>query len=370
MEIQKIARLNPITFENNTLKQFLAQLKPGAEVSAVVGDSLPDNTYVLNLQNGLQIKAQSQVILHTGSPITLKVTTAGNTPELTVVLPRQIRDNALNSVQETLKLMLPMQVDADDLVLALKNFPMLGSDKSSPLMNAIQALRESISPVEDLQTAEGLKQAVDQSGVFLENKLARQINPQDDFKAKLLVLADMIRKAEIVQSDTSESRVNQSSVDVNQALLAKTEAAIARIVVDQLAAVPQENEPQALWQFSLPCAQGDHDETVRLKIGRESGRNDDPSLRSWSVVLEMNPPGMGKLRCKISLHDQKVDTYFWGESAEDNQRINCHLEMLGTQLSSAGLTVGNLNVATSATRNTDPFGLNDNPTRGLLDELA
>lgn len=221
-------------------------------------------------------------------------------------------------------------------------------------------------------TADGVKQGIDNSGVFLETKLAHQLVTQGDIKGQLLMLANAIQKTSLTSANPNlahtVSQELSKTLDMSNALLTKTEGAIAHIVLDQLASLPQNNGQQMTWQVSIPFTDGPHADTANLKINREDSHNPAQAEPNWSVVLELNPPGMGALNCKISLIDGKVNTYFWSDFEDGITRIHDHLGVLAKGYAEAGLSVGNLDVVDGARMAQETSKKELMPT--LLDEFA
>jgi flagellar hook-length control protein FliK len=132
--------------------------------------------------------------------------------------------------------------------------------------------------------------------------------------------------------------------------------------------LPQNNEPQNTWQIGIPFTDGAHTDTVKLKITQEGKSNQNHHQSNWSVVLELNPPGMGIIHCKISLIDNKVDTYFWSDFQSGILQVQNNLDLLANRYAEAGLAVGNLNVVDGARMASEIPEKELTPT--LLDDFA
>ncbi len=373
MEIQKTTAIKSISSDSNNPPKDFSKLQPGSSLNAVVLEKSADNTYTLKLSDGRLLHALTQNELQLGQVLKLEVVKPGAVPELKIVLPTLTGQTTPLNVQNVLRQMLPKQVNLTDFALALRQVANMATDKSSPVSAAIQQALGSLLSKEDLMTAEGLKQGVNNSGVFLEAKIAHQLTPQGDIKASLLTLANALQKATINQvgNPTFASALPTGipeMLDQNNALLSKTEGAIARIVLDQLASLPQTNEPQNTWQIGIPFTDGAHTDTVNLKIANEGKPNQAPNKANWSVVLELNPPGMGIVHCKISLNDDKVDTYFWSDLQSSILQVEDHLDTLADGYTEAGLVVGNLTVVDGSI--TQPDSPDKALMPGLLDEFA
>lgn len=133
-------------------------------------------------------------------------------------------------------------------------------------------------------------------------------------------------------------------------LISKTEGAIAKIVLDQLSSLPKEESAKQSWQFELPFLSGNtQTDSLKLTITQEDKNSLSEEEESWSVVLEISPPGLGPIYSKIILKGNQVDSYFWSEEASVCDLIESHLGQLASRLNAAGLETGQL-----GTRNGKP----------------
>ncbi|QSA98833.1 flagellar hook-length control protein FliK [Methylococcus sp. EFPC2] len=151
-------------------------------------------------------------------------------------------------------------------------------------------------------------------------------------------------------------------------LLLKAEGALARIVLDQLASQPQIDGKQVLWQLQIPYTDGNQAESAKLKILREHIRRDGREQAFWSVVLELNPPGLGTVHSRISLTGGQIDSYFWSDRPATARLIDAHLDVLAARLQQAGLAIGQLDTLPGAPA--DIHASAPIPPAGLLSERA
>jgi hypothetical protein len=142
------------------------------------------------------------------------------------------------------------------------------------------------------------------------------------------------------------ARPDPAALDLGRApelkeLLQKSEGALARVVLDQLASLPQNDGKQIAWHMDLPFLQGGDPGSARLKIVREDRpQGSEGEQAFWSVVLELEPPGLGTVHSRITLVGERVDTYFWTDRAATCGLIGEHLDLLSARFKQAGLEVG------------------------------
>ncbi|HHJ16464.1 MAG TPA: flagellar hook-length control protein FliK [Gammaproteobacteria bacterium] len=129
-------------------------------------------------------------------------------------------------------------------------------------------------------------------------------------------------------------------------LLQQAEAALARIQLHQLAALPREAERGLLeWLFDLPIRRGDDINLWSLRLyrdGREQAQQQDPQTPRWSVQLAFDLPGLGPVQAQVQLQGEQVSTRFWTEQPDSLPLFREHLHELRGLLQQAGLEVGEL----------------------------
>ncbi len=380
MEIQKTSAIQGVSTDPKHHQGDLSRMQPGASVNAVVTEKLADNTYVLKLSDGQLVTAQTTNMLELAQVLKLEVVKAGLVPELKIVLPQLAIPQGKTVVLEALKQFMPKQVSLTDFAATLQQVATLIEGKSSPISTAVNGVLGALMSKDELMTADGLKQGISNSGVLLEAKLANLLSPQGDMKAHLLTLSDALQKMQPSQNGLPGNETVQKATDVDKALLNvfaksgdsdnallnKTEGALARIVLDQLASLPQNDDQQHIWQIEIPFKDGSYTDSVKLKINRDAKPNEENHLANWSVVLELNPSGMGTLHIKISLMDDKVDTYFWSDRQNISAMVQEQIDLLANRYTEAGLVVGNLGVLEGSPSNVKSSGPEFAPT--LLDE--
>ncbi|MBS1213479.1 MAG: putative flagellar hook-length control protein, partial [Proteobacteria bacterium] len=122
------------------------------------------------------------------------------------------------------------------------------------------------------------------------------------------------------------------------------EGALARIVLDQLASLPQGDGKQLVWQMEIPFVDEGRSDSAKFKIIREEKSGGAQSGQPyWSAVLELSPPGLGTIHSRITLWGERVDTYFWSDLNSTSALIQDNLDLLAARLQQAGLEIGQLN---------------------------
>jgi hypothetical protein len=129
-------------------------------------------------------------------------------------------------------------------------------------------------------------------------------------------------------------------------LLQQTEAALARLQMTQLAAVPRDAERGLLeWLFELPIRRGNELDLWSMRLSRDprgEARQSVAPTPAWSVQLAFDLPGLGPMQAQVQITGQLVSTQFWVEHAASLPLLRAHLHELRQALLHIGLEVGEL----------------------------
>lgn len=404
-----IVRLpQPATTGLTTPATAPAPLKLGTVLAAVVQARLSESSFLLQLgPSGRTVVAQSGADLRPGTQLMLEVTRLGPTPELRTVQPdapttspsTPAATGTDNPASQALRQFLPRQISLAEFAQAVPaalNQP--AQALPAPVRQALEAVLAALPPPSQWATPEGLARAVRDSGLFFEARLAAAAGhkadfPTGDFKGKLLALLERLQVQEVAAAppaasggeaqhghgawravaaelaalaDAAPTAKMPQDTSPLEGLARKVEGALARIGLDQLASLPQADGAQA-WRLELPCADGGA--AAKLLIASE----DRPSpgggkpTKSWSLQLELEPPGLGNVCARIVLTGGHIDTYLWSGLATTTGLIQGHSELLRARLEQAGLKVGRLDTLERPPA-TPPR--NPPPTAPLLDLKA
>lgn len=269
-------------------------------------------------------------------------------------------------------------------VLKLDNrtstLPPATQDAISSLKNA--ALQPDKQPI----SAQSLKTAVAKSGVFMEAKLTGLPTPQPlpsavqapiapiagDTTALLFLLKGSLTKW-LGGSEGGTSSKNQQSQSHNnahgrsgntnaasngklsveqqlgQSLLNKTDSALSRLQLLQLASMPDSDAAlittKADWQVELPFILGQHATSLNLQISRDEQKEDtDPGERGWHMQFSLNAGEIGDIGAEVSFVAGQTSIVLWAEKQEALDAINADLPELTQALESQGLAVGAIRV--------------------------
>jgi hypothetical protein len=129
-------------------------------------------------------------------------------------------------------------------------------------------------------------------------------------------------------------------------LLLQAEAALARIQLHQLAAVPREGERGLLeWLFELPIRRGDDIDLWSMRLFQERSEQQQEAqqpVQRWAVQLAFELPGLGPVQAQVQLCNEQVSASFWAEQTDTLPLLREHMHELREALRTAGLDIGDL----------------------------
>lgn len=316
-----------------------------------------------------------------GQPLQLQVTSTGAQTVLKVInLP--VKDDP---IAQALRTALPRQADLTPLLtnIALLADPAVNKISSplpQPIIQLAQQLFNNLTSTTQAATTAGLQHAVNNSGLFLESKLAHTVIANSepgsslllDFKAGLLLLRNALAaptplgapqsvpqaphntvpelpvsgnmRAPAVPSAPALAGLNPAGLSTapeltSPALAMQIEGALARLQVNQIASLP--NPQQPLWVIELPLRHGNDIDLVALHIEQDANPSTPESPeRPWSISLELAPGDLGPLHARITLLGQQVSVTLWAEENTTAALANHNIGQLQDNLIHAGFNPG------------------------------
>jgi hypothetical protein len=248
------------------------------------------------------------------------------------------------------------------------------------LAAATQALGLRL-PLDPPPTAADLRQAMAQSGLFLEAQLASpEAAAGPDLKAVLLSLDQALlawlgaAPAQAAtaappppappfrdgpfrgQAPAAASLAPDTPPEALGArLLQETGGALARQLLLQAAALPDQPRPTdpaaqgAQWRFELPLMTPQGAAIAQFEIARDghraAGGEEAPPV--WRAGFSLHLEPMGPVHGKIALSGERVRVSLWAETGETVDRLAAQSANLSSALLEAGLTA-QVNVASGA----------------------
>ncbi|MFP4682737.1 MAG: flagellar hook-length control protein FliK [Ectothiorhodospira sp.] len=404
----------------------LRNLQQGQILQARVLTSAAAGGHTLLRLPGAGLEARLPVPVQAGQQLTLQVTNVHPRLQLTL-LPTPAAQTAVGPIRSDpvipsgspsaearaplMRQWAPAQSSQTPLMASLAR---LHTPSMEPVRQALppavrqamESLWQALPRAEGVTTGSGLRQALLESGLFLEPRLARAagsngtrndapISPvARDLKGQLLSLAQQLRSLPLPARGAGDAaptpqepppplregqpvpqgrdqgippRPEQWLLTLRQ----QVEGSLARLVMHQLASTekPDEAGQSPRWFLELPLKGEDGVDVVHMRLDREGGRRgeqDDPE-RPWRADLALDLPGLGPLRVRVVVRGDQVSTQFWAGEAEASERLREALPRLRESLEARKLDVVSLQCR-NAPPPTDPPGPNgDTP---IVDGMA
>lgn len=273
---------------------------------------------------------------------------------------------------EALRRFVPKQ-ESPTMMLANLAWLLQGKSGATALprsvLEAAQRLWSSLPDAQSLQDPDGLAEALNRSGAFLEAKLAsayKGTNPAtiaSDLKALMLALSRAIHdsggRASAARSDTAGhapvptqqgplaslpsapatfSLIDTPAQQLHE-LARQTEGALARLTTLQLANGASEPGAQSIL-IELPVRHDDRTSMLRLKIEQEEQRRGEHEGNgAWAVEAALDLGPVGALHARVTLSGHRVGVQLRAESAGVVQALSARSDELEAMLRDAGLEV-------------------------------
>ncbi len=400
MEIKATPPQISIPHQSATLSaQWLDSLRIGQVLEAKITARLGAEQYSIEVQS-TRLLIKSTLPLHEGQTIQLKLERLTPQPEFKLVITE-----GDEPVAQALRHLIPKQAPLDQLLGQLQQvvrlhqeLPRLQAILPEATLKLIRQLLANLPDAKQLGSAEGLKKALQDSGLFLEQKLAQAAPAQSamtslldkDLKVALLTLARELRELDqrmqaarpsggaregkpatpIAQTPVPSAVATgvstpppesgkgaaaplkpgsgQSSDDVSEQalireLLRRTESSIARIQTQQLTTLPSPEDPKVVWTFELPVHHQDRLETLQLRIHRDGGHNLAPAAKpAWNVLISFELQTLGPVHVNLRMAGTALQAGLWTEHPLALRLFNQHLGELRQRLGQKGVNVEQL----------------------------
>ena len=369
LDIPRIA-LGPATGPSSTDAPALESWRVGQILSIRVVEAPAPGRAVL-MMAGQRIEAQTEVPLTPGQRLTARVETTEPPQVLRILTPADPGSTSHNGVRAAQPLA-PAGHEAPDTVLreALRSvLPSAGSLKgvleSLPALpqasGAAGRLLATLPTVTQVSQGPGLRAAVEDSGTFLEARLATMAPgqpPLNDLKARLLRLAALLPRAATQQEPLAHPsraagaqnppRPSGQIPDDPSVLpagasgealraMSEIEAAVARIELNQLRAVPHSEGPHPGWLVEVPVRSADHLDVLSLHIEPEADSGLAGGPGAWTVSLALDLEPLGPVQARVVWQAGSVATTIWAEDPATLDLLRQRSEDLTAALRGAGL---------------------------------
>ena len=333
---------------NNLNKAALQDFKVGQTLTATIIKPVGNQ---LLLQIGTQSLLADTKLTHLTSG-NLQVTVKQTQPSviLSITDPKAASQQSSSSIQSTLQAtyrqvlsqQLPIS-QALNQVLSLPNLPVA-------IQSSIQLLLEQLLRPKPTLDGKELKQAISQSGLFLENGLKQgKSSPvlNQDTKAQLLKLQQQTLTQ--LQSAPNSAGLKQLNSLLNQA--------INKLTVQQLQLFENPN----LINVEIPMQNASMLESIRFEIYRHQAPNEN----IWEVLIRLTIDAQ-EMDVKLQLNEDKqtLNCKIWCETQALESKVSENLSMLSQQLEQLDLNISQINIVET------PFKITEFATKVALIDIS
>jgi len=354
LQTSKINTPPPLTFDSlkplvqTEHKTLLTQLPLHQRISATVVQNTSTSLQIkLLTPQAIQLNFEPLKLPQNITQMSLQVIKTGEQP-IFKILP------ALNSEEisrQALKTLLPQQLHSPIFFNQLmQQLPMIAESEqvSDTLKRLARNLLNNLPTKQQMGKATQLKKSFEQSGLFLEKNLSQPPtqqtpNLEGDLKLKLKQFVQALKQEAQPEKEVSAQKTLEQLALKD--LQTKSEGALAKLILNQLKSLPQEDSNKQVWTVELPFLDKKQTQSVQIQIEEETYKHaQQEDQKVWSASLSITPPNLSTIHCKIAFFDGKVHTRFTSEAESTTKIIQHNLRYLAEQLEAAGLSTGNLMV--------------------------
>jgi len=349
-------------------------------IKAMVSELAQPRQTVLNIAGQL-IALKVQLPVQAGQSVKLEILQPGAPAALRVLNVNTAAPS--ESIGQAMRTALPQQIPLPNVFANLAAVAQ-ASPKLTPALppEIVELARQVMNQLPTPATAatpEGLRRAMENSGVFFENALVQSAQGTAplppltaDLKGGLLSLLTTLFaliKGQAPETTTTpqqpttqytappplpnappqpQARAHPTltpQLTGQQALLEllrHVEGGVARIQLSQLASAQPEEDGRRAWLLELPLRNGDNVDVLQLRVERDKDGGDKQHPAPWTVNLAFDLENLGPVNARVTLAGGAVSVVFWAQNDATTALFRQHLHGLHTRLRDAGLTVGNL----------------------------
>ncbi|BBP45567.1 hypothetical protein THMIRHAS_09400 [Thiosulfatimonas sediminis] len=321
--------LNPSQLTSELSKNLLANLKTGQVINADI-QQIKDNQVALKVGQNTLLASTKESNIPTG-PVQLTVKQTQPTLVLSITArqttPLEQQQQVLNNaLRQHLSNQIPLGQGAQQFTQLLNQLP---SSLQAPLIALLDNLRKPLN----LESGKSLKLQLENSGLFMENKLLQSANTnltnslQNDLKAQLLQFKQLSQTLQNTQSAANNPNLQLASKLSDQM--------ISRITFNQL----QLYENPAFTLLDLPN-NSQRSVEDQLEFRKYSSQ---PNNR-WEAFINVHTE-LGEIKSKLSYAEQQTEQLFcgvWCENSALQAQVLAALPQLTEQLQT--LQIENLKV--------------------------
>lgn len=295
---------------------------------------------------------------------------------ITAITSHQIKSLQQNPLAESIQsalvnhfltVALPQQQDATRLLSTLWLADQAGTLPTQAKQSIAQLL-DTLATPEQISSANGLKQSLLNSGLFLESQTLQGTATQAaDFKANLMRISQALLGTlpeDLIINNREEnaragqvnalSRHSQVSAITNMSpdtLLAQlfqdVEGSLARLQTHQLMHIQQQTSQCSHWLIEVPLRSHDGIDVLQVHIERDNHASNSNKVRAvqqtvWQMTLSFDFPTTGAVTAKLRWQQPTLAITFHAQRSDTYAMLNEETRSLQAVLVNQGLTEVNI----------------------------
>lgn len=344
------------------------------------------------LKQSQRVNIKTDLPLQTGQQLLLQINKSAG--EISFQLNHSPRES--HFVSQYLNQFAAKQQALPQLLASLQQIATQGSESSRfftpKFQQQVDKVLQQFPPLSQLSTATDIRTGLQNSGLFLENKILNaSLSSQvlsSDLKVALSQLIALIKHNEAIllpKQMSGESHLYQTiahetnitnllksvplfdlpgrvlhaqvqppvtdfnllqlnnPVLLQNRILDQLEGVLSRIMFTQLQS--REGGEQQMLNFEIPFRHNDQQEILQLKIRQEFKEHEaEKGNKIWTVNLAFHLPSLGGIRIYITMDKQDLAIQFWTEEKSSQKLFQQFFHLLNERLQAGGFTVSQLNV--------------------------
>ncbi len=395
-------------------------LRQGQIIKALVTEISSNKTIFEIIEPKLTVKfeADGAPSLKAGQLVSLRVINLEPQLSLNVLTNTNTQNKPESIINAALRMILPKQPSMNQMLSNLeylsKPNPKLNEIFSQQVLDLSRAAFQRLPSINDIKTAKGIKTALENSGLFLEQQLQNTILTKNsitatDTRTALLRLAESIRsnitepeivlnktptnneKPNINSNQNNSNRLNKNyqhwnvkNHDVNLTNLKKTtanlpviqhpnsalhellrniESSLAKTQYNQLQHLIPDEQYKTNWFFDIPVRREDGSDIFHFLFSHDESSKNKKDKGEWSVVLSFSLEKLGDINIQIYLRNNKIGAIVWAKKNNTYELFKNHLTALQIQMEKSGIKVSNI-----CCNKGEPHQENPTKTQNILDE--
>lgn len=339
-----------------------------------------------------EAKTPNNFQFRTGETLTLKVDNNQTVPTLKV-LERDGKPPAVFLRDQILRHSLPKTGDVKPLLQQIatvkQNLSQLNEKPPEFLRQPLNDLNKLGTTKENISQSNGVNKAIQDSGLFLEKKIAdvvKQLPPQQQNNAALLkpllsaiqqsdqksVLSNLLnqlnsftkvepivleqtqtlQQSKQVANEQQSQNQTQAKSNIQTELQLLTElkqmtknmqTALASIETNQARAIVTDDKPQVNWVMDIPIKDKFDLDLLHLEIKeREALDKENRKKTSWSVMIKLELEQAGEIYARLVYEDKHISASLWADNPQTYRFMNHYLDILRNNLTDHDIEIDQL----------------------------